>query len=249
MIKQQTSNEYGISQQLLTLSFLCNYGNISIPYGNNARYDCILDLNSAFYRIQIKSLNLIDQDTIIIPMRNGRLSGEGHVEKTYTSEQVDYISIYYNNMVYLFNPDLAQQTLTVRIHKPQKENQRWIEDYSFFKVFNIELKTWTSLKEQTRIKERFHKKIKKYNCIDCGAPVWDNNTRCVTCARIFASSKSSKPSREILKEKIKNTPFTQIGLEYGVTDNAVRKWCKSYNLPSRVIDIKNIIKRGEWELV
>ena len=42
-------------------------------------------------------------------------------------------------------------------------------------------------------------------------------------------------------------PFTQIGKEYGVTDNAVRKWCKSYNLPYRVKDIKEIIKKGEWE--
>ena len=50
---------------------------------------------------------------------------------------------------------------------------------------------------------------------------------------------------EILKEQIRNTPFSHLGNLYGVSDNAVRKWCKSYNLPSRVGDIKNITDE-EW---
>jgi hypothetical protein len=29
-----------------------------------------------------------------------------------------------------------------------------------------------------------------------------------------------------------NTPFTTIGKQYGVSDNAVRKWCKKYNIDS-----------------
>ena len=56
---------------------------------------------------------------------------------------------------------------------------------------------------------------------------------------------SNKPPREILKEQIRNTPFSHLGNLYGVSDNAVRKWCKSYNLPSRVGDIKNITDE-EW---
>ena len=56
---------------------------------------------------------------------------------------------------------------------------------------------------------------------------------------------SKKPSREVLKEQIRNTPFLQLGKVYGVSDNAIRKWCKSYNLPSKVTDIKNISDE-EW---
>lgn len=32
---------------------------------------------------------------------------------------------------------------------------------------------------------------------------------------------------------------------YDISDNAVRKWCKSYNLPSKVGDIKKI-SDNEW---
>ena len=32
----------------------------------------------------------------------------------------------------------------------------------------------------------------------------------------------------------------RLGKMYEVSDNCIRKWCKSYNLPSRVTDIKQI---------
>ena len=244
--KQQTSNEYGISQELLVLSQLANYGTVSIPYGNSARYDCILDCNNIYYRIQIKALNMIDEDTIIIPMCNTKIVGGGNnIKKAYTSTDVDFIAIFYNGWVYFFNPDLATRAFTVRINKPNLYNQHWIEDYRIDKILNIQLKSWVALKEETR----GNNSNKKYFCIDCGIPVWNKNSRCLNCSNIIKSENSKKPSREILKSKIKNTPFTKIAEEYNVTDNAVRKWCRSYNLPSKVSEIKQIIEKGEWDLI
>lgn len=246
MEKQQTSSEYGISQELLVMSILNNYGIISIPYGNAARYDCILDIFGKIYKIQIKSLNLINNDTISVPMSNSRMCSEGNVKKSYTKDEVDYICICYQNKLYLFNPDLARTSLTVRITKPKLNNQHWLEDYNIDKVFNIQIKSWETLKEENR-QNHSGAIEKKYQCIDCGIPVVKKDTRCINCYRMMQSAKSQKPTREILKEKIKNTPFTTIGKEYNVTDNAIRKWCKSYNLPNRVKDIKEIIEKGEWD--
>ena len=56
------------------------------------------------------------------------------------------------------------------------------------------------------------------------------------------------PDRDTLKKLIKEKPFTQIGEQYGVTDNAVRKWCDRYNLPRRKSEI-NKYSDEEWELV
>ena len=47
-----------------------------------------------------------------------------------------------------------------------------------------------------------------------------------------------KPSKTELKEQTMKHPFTKIAKAYGVSDNAVRKWCKSYNLPYKKKDIK-----------
>ena len=57
-----------------------------------------------------------------------------------------------------------------------------------------------------------------------------------------------RPSREKLKELIRNKPFVQIAKDYKVTDNAIRKWCDFYNLPRRKKDI-NFYSNEEWELI
>ena len=46
-----------------------------------------------------------------------------------------------------------------------------------------------------------------------------------------------RPSKEELEKLIHTYPFTQIGKMYGLSDNAIRKWCKSYNLPYKRKDL------------
>ena len=65
-----------------------------------------------------------------------------------------------------------------------------------------------------------------------------NKNKQIVQQRIKASDK--KPTREKLKEQIRTMSFLAIGRYYDVSDNAIRKWCKSYNLPSKVSDIKKI---------
>ena len=57
-----------------------------------------------------------------------------------------------------------------------------------------------------------------------------------------------RPSREELKKLIRKKPFTTIGKEYGVSDNAIRNWCKIYNLPYKKSEIKKI-NDTEWLLI
>lgn len=55
-------------------------------------------------------------------------------------------------------------------------------------------------------------------------------------------------TREELKNLIRTTPFTRIGEQYNVSDNAVRKWCDKYNLPRKVSEIKQYSDE-EWEKI
>ena len=45
----------------------------------------------------------------------------------------------------------------------------------------------------------------------------------------------ARPSVKELYEELKQSNFTVIGKKYGVSDNAIRKWCKIYNIPSKSI--------------
>jgi len=53
-------------------------------------------------------------------------------------------------------------------------------------------------------------------------------------------------SREELKFLIRSKPFTYIGKMYNVSDNSIRKWCKTYELPSTKKEI-NSYSDKEWE--
>lgn len=61
---------------------------------------------------------------------------------------------------------------------------------------------------------------------------------CIECH--MKKTRENIPTKAELEKYIYNLPFTQIGEMYGVSDNAVRKWCKYYGLPYRRKDIKSI---------
>lgn len=84
---------------------------------------------------------------------------------------------------------------------------------------------------------------KKY-CVDCGKPISDGSTRCLECQA--KTRITEKPvTREELKDLIRTKPFTKIGEMYGVSDNAIRKWCARYDLPTKKKDI-SAYSDSEW---
>lgn len=93
---------------------------------------------------------------------------------------------------------------------------------------------------------RNHATYKKNFCIDCGKEIALVSIRCKSCeAKHRITDLDAVVDRETLKHLIRTTPFTQIGKHYGVSDNAVRRWCIKHNLPSRVKDIKKYSDE-EW---
>lgn len=84
-------------------------------------------------------------------------------------------------------------------------------------------------------------------CKNCGKIISDKANYCMDC---FAKNreKVERPTREQLKDLIRTTPFTIIAKQYGVSDNAIRKWCKKENLPSKVSEIKSI-SNEDWSQI
>lgn len=78
---------------------------------------------------------------------------------------------------------------------------------------------------------------KKFYCQKCGKEITRGATHCAKCSQKL-QRKADRPSREELKVLIRSTPFTKIGEHFGVSDNAIRKWCDQYGLPRRAKDIK-----------
>lgn len=83
------------------------------------------------------------------------------------------------------------------------------------------------------------KEKKKYFCPKCGKEITYRAKLCVSCNSL-SHRVAERPSKEELKRKIRDQSFLSIGKEYGVSDNSIRKWCKSYGLPSKKSEIKKI---------
>ena len=118
------------------------------------------------------------------------------------------------------------------------ENLRWV-------CPNCNQQLETTGFKKIRVK---NKPKKHYYCVDCGKEIGKNAIRCAECASKFQRKVSNRPSRNELKQMIRAKSMTAIGSSYGVSDNSVRKWCKAYNLPFRVSEIKQYTDE-EWNQI
>lgn len=88
---------------------------------------------------------------------------------------------------------------------------------------------------------------KGHYCVDCGTTVSYGSLRCFSCYSKF-QRRVERPNREELKYLLKNMSMVDIGKIYGVSDNTIRKWCVSENLPRRKSEIK-LYSDEEWSLL
>ena len=91
------------------------------------------------------------------------------------------------------------------------------------------------------------KVVYKKKCPECGALIWHTSDLCEACSRL-KSRKVERPDRDVLKEDIREIPFITLAKKYGVSDNAIRKWCKAYNLPYKSSEIRQM-SDDEWEVI
>lgn len=90
------------------------------------------------------------------------------------------------------------------------------------------------------------REIIEYFCEKCNKSISRGAKLCQTCAA-EASRKVKRPNAKDLYEYLKsiNGNFSKAAKEYGVSDNAIRKWCKSYNIPSSSAAYKTKNLKGD----
>lgn len=130
-------------------------------------------------------------------------------------------------------------------HDDRLENLRWVcpNCNQQLDTTGSRNKNWNNWNIQTVIK-------KKYYCFDCGKEITKGAIRCSSCASKLSNQQNKKfyITREELKTLIRELPFTKVAKQFGVSDNAIRKRCKSFNLPYKSSEIKNYSDE-EWELL
>lgn len=70
----------------------------------------------------------------------------------------------------------------------------------------------------------------KWYCVDCGKEISSGSQRCVSCM-IKSQYTVDRPTKEQLASEVVSLGFEAVGRKYGVSGNAIKKWCVAYGLP------------------
>ena len=134
---------------------------------------------------------------------------------------------------------------------------RKIKAYGFYWDSNEyqEIKKESQKETLINIQKKYNsKKIKTNSCLICNTLIDSQSKYCSKCSSLLKKEKSIKEkeskgiTRDFLKKEIRNKSFIQIAKEQKVSDNAIRKWCKLFNLPSKSSEIKNYTDE-EWDKI
>lgn len=74
-----------------------------------------------------------------------------------------------------------------------------------------------------------YKTKQTFNCCYCQKETKGYSELCLDCASL-KRRKIKRPTKEVLEKEIQENTMTYLGEKYGVSDNAIRKWCKKYKI-------------------
>ena len=116
---------------------------VSIPFGEDSRYDFVLDYNGKLYRIQCKHCSEITDtngDIVAVKFKTVRQSGSNsalHTRTKYTKDEIDYFSTSYGGKCYLVPVEHCSNLKLLRIVPPkngQTKGISFLKDYELSEV-------------------------------------------------------------------------------------------------------------------
>ena len=100
--KMLSSKQKGNLTELQCLAAFTELGYIvSIPYGDCARYDFIVDINNILYRIQCKTSSKQDEGVYEFSCRSTAANHSRAATRSYSEEEIDFFATIIENKCYL----------------------------------------------------------------------------------------------------------------------------------------------------
>ena len=116
--------------------------------------------------------------------------------------------------------------------KYNETNQQIIKQFLSYleNIFIEDKKLQNRIYKYRQVKEKYYQNITKTKlCPNCNKKISFYSKQCKTCYD-KNRRKVQRPTKQILQEQIKHHSMLSLGRKYGVSDNAIRKWCKQYGI-------------------
>ena len=107
--------------ELQCISAFYEHGcHVSIPFGENSRYDFIADVEGKLLRVQVKtsSSKKNTSDAIEFSCRSSYLNTKGVRNAKYTDKEIDYFATYWKNVCYIVPVSECSDAKTLRFAPP-----------------------------------------------------------------------------------------------------------------------------------
>lgn len=229
---------FGDRAQQIVIGELAKYGiQVAFPLTDNLPFDLIAIADNRLFKIQVKgSSQGTNNETIIFDFsRNNWCTGEIN---RYTKNDTDMILgvDFRSNLVYVFDDfDFEKQNTIVLRLSSAKNNQvhhiHIADDYLLSKrvedIFHFTIPSFDNYWSKRKEIQYDH------TCKICGSKFSSSRRWQQFCSGKCSSESQrrvNRPSKEQLLLDISQLSWRSIGRKYGVSDSAVKKWARSYNL-------------------
>lgn len=128
--------------QCITAFYELGY-QVSIPYGENSRYDFIADIEGKLIRVQVKTSSPVrnSEGAITFQTRSTRINSTQNISHPYTKEEIDYFATYWDGKCYLIPiTETSHTTKTLRFIPPkngQVKGIKFAQEYELAKQLQI----------------------------------------------------------------------------------------------------------------
>lgn len=229
--------------------YYINKGGNSVLKECNPTYYIIID-GKMYHRRHIYGKPEKELDENIFCIKNNMIFRKIKIYKNpvgYSVVSVGGRNLYVHRLVYRTFVGVIPSRMEINHIDHNKENNS---------LENLELLTHSENLEKSA---KFYGKRVRPRCKCCGRKI-DYSVKSVYCKKCRESKgivdkyqyqpkmslrRAERPDKFLLAGMILSESFLEIGRKYGVSDNAVRKWCKYYDLPFRKRDIE--LRKGELE--
>lgn len=121
--------------QCITAFYELGY-HVSIPYGEDSRYDFIADINGKLIKVQVKSCRTGDNGkSIKFSCRSTRVNATRSIHKRYSKDEIDYFATFYNGICYLVPVEECCEQKILRFQDAlncQKKGINYAKDYELY---------------------------------------------------------------------------------------------------------------------
>ena len=126
----------GLTTELICMQKFIELGYIvSVPYGNNSRYDLLVDNGTTIWKVQCKTAKLNENGSYTIQTCNKVSTTTQRRVKHYTKDEIDFIASVIQNQLVIIPVELIEKTASkvFRTELPKygaKSNCNLIEDFT-----------------------------------------------------------------------------------------------------------------------